>query len=242
MKNRIATIIVAAGQATRYGSPKVLESIGALPVVARSLTPFLALDQIDEFVIVTRDDLFDQVSAAIQPITDSRPVMLVSGGPRRQDSVAAGLAAVPEATIVIVHDGARPLVTSDAIARTIEAVLKGADSAVSAIPVSDTLKRKIGDSVETVDRSTIWRAQTPQAFLASALRAALSRASEDGIEATDESALIEQIGGALFLSPATSETSSLPSPVIAKFWRHWSRCNPDLSSLALELATTYIDW
>lgn len=121
-------------------------------------------------------------------------VTLVAGGPTRQASVTNGLAKI-ERDRVVVHDGARPFVTTDLVKRALEA-LADCDGAVTAIPIDETVKRVEGDRVlHTVDRSQLWRVQTPQAFWTEKLRIAHRRASIDGIEATDDAALIETFGG-----------------------------------------------
>src|SRR5690606_20519256 len=113
----------------------------------------------------------------------------VPGGASRSASVRAGLAAVPEdAGIVIVHDGARPLASTALFREVVEAVAAGADAAVPGIPVTDTLRRRSGD---TLDRSALLAVETPQAFRASALRAA--HAGDP--DATDDASLVERAGG-----------------------------------------------
>jgi 2-C-methyl-D-erythritol 4-phosphate cytidylyltransferase len=117
----------------------------------------------------------------------------VAGGATRSASVRAGLGAVPDgATVICVHDAARPLATVELYAAVIAAVDAGADGAVPGLPVGDTIKRIEGDTVvETLDRSTLVAVQTPQAFRAAALRAAHAA----GGEATDDAALVEAAGG-----------------------------------------------
>ncbi len=212
MNNQIAAIIVAAGQATRYGSPKVLESLAGVPVVVRSVSAFLLVESIGDIVVVSRSDLIPLVDRALKQMASGKDIRIVAGGDRRQDSVSAGLAAVPEAGVVVVHDGARPLVSPQIIRSTIDAVIAGADSAIAAVPVTDTLKRQYGDKVETVDRSNMWRAQTPQAFRADTLRVALARAETEGIAVTDESALIEQFGGKVILVEGDERNLKLTVP------------------------------
>jgi len=122
------------------------------------------------------------------------PFVFVAGGPTRQVSVANALELVPSER-VIVHDGARPFVTIDLIKRVLEA-LEGADGVVVAMPIDDTVKRVDGDRVlHTIDRRQLWHVQTPQAFWTEKLRIVHRRAELDGIDATDDAALIETFGG-----------------------------------------------
>ena len=118
----------------------------------------------------------------------------VAGGATRTDSVRAGLAAVPEdALVVLVHDAARPFVSDEVVGRVLAPLSEGWDGAIPGLPVPDTLKRVDGDGAvrETVSRDGLWAVQTPQAFLADALRRAYARAGD----ATDCAALVEAAGG-----------------------------------------------
>jgi 2-C-methyl-D-erythritol 4-phosphate cytidylyltransferase len=111
--------------------------------------------------------------------------------------VRRGLAAVPEAAdVVLIHDGARPLLTTDVVSRTLAAVTADA-GAIAALPVADTLKRvdEDGAIAGTVDRRGLWRAQTPQAFPRRLIVDAYERAAAERVEATDDAALVERFGG-----------------------------------------------
>jgi 2-C-methyl-D-erythritol 4-phosphate cytidylyltransferase len=132
---------------------------------------------------------------------------LVPGGADRQASVCAGLAAAPvETDVVLVHDGARPLVTPEIVNAAIRvAATEGA--AVVAVPVTDTIKvADVDDRVaETPPRGRLWAAQTPQAFRAGWLRAAHARALADGFRGTDDSSLVERMGRPVRLVPGSPE-------------------------------------
>lgn len=118
---------------------------------------------------------------------------LVIGGESRQRSVARGLERV-DAARVVVHDAARPFVTAEEVRRA-AAALDDADGAVTAVPVEETLKVVEGARiVATMDRTSLWRAQTPQAFRVAVLRAAHQRAAEEGYEGTDDAQLLERYG------------------------------------------------
>ena len=125
--------------------------------------------------------------------------MVVAGGARRSDSVRCGLEAVPEdCDLVLVHDGARPLASAQVFDAVIEAVLAGADAAIPAVAVTDTIKRVAdGQVAETLDRDDLVAVQTPQAFRTSMLRAA----HQDAPDATDDAALVEDLGGLVFVVP-----------------------------------------
>lgn len=173
------TIVVAGGSGTRFGGPKQYESLGSRRVLDWSVDTARAAS--DGVVVVV-------------PAADAAREGGVAGGASRSESVRAGLAHVPdEATIVCVHDGARPFADTTIFERVISAVREGADSAIPGVAVADTIKKvdRDGRVVDTPDRSSLAAVQTPQAFRASALRAAHAR----GGEATDDAALVEADGG-----------------------------------------------
>lgn len=122
--------------------------------------------------------------------------VFVEGGATRRASVAAGLAAVERPTVVV-HDGARPFVTTEMVTAVLEA-LETYDGATVAVPMDETLKRvEDGAVVATVDRTSLWRVQTPQAFRTDVLKAAHAAAASDDVEATDDAALVERFGGSI---------------------------------------------
>src|SRR5690606_33110722 len=153
-----------------------------------------------------RPDLVDVMRRVIDAQSLPRDVEVVAGGRRRQDSVAAGLNAAGNAGIAVVHDGARPLVTVEMIRATIDAIRAGADAALAAIPVADTLKRSSETGIETIDRASAYRAQTPQAFRADQLRSARARAGVEARAATDEATLVEEMGGRVEVVPGDERT------------------------------------
>ena len=188
----VSAIIAAAGRGARFGGarPKQLVTLGGHAILERSVAAFLGCDLVSSVVVALPADL-----AADPPLylrRASKPLQIVSGGDRRQDSVAHAFAAIVDrADIVVIHDAARPLVTDAIIRRTVEAAMESG-AAIAAVRARDTVKR--GDSaqriVETLSRDDIYLAQTPQAFRTSVLRDALGFAGE----ATDEAALAERAG------------------------------------------------
>jgi 2-C-methyl-D-erythritol 4-phosphate cytidylyltransferase len=137
-------------------------------------------------------------------------VVVVQGGKSRSESVRNGLAAVPiDVAIVVVHDAARPLAPSELFAHCIGAVRSGADGAIAALAVTDTVKRAIdGVVIETVDRSALVAVQTPQAFRADLLR----RAHHNGADATDDAGLIEALGGRVVVVEGDVRAGKLTTP------------------------------
>jgi len=179
---KVSGIVVAGGRGERFGAPKQFLQAGDLRLVDYAVAAAAAT--CDEVIVVL----------PVGSAWEGMPVAAaVPGGASRSASVRAGLAATdPEASIVVVHDAARPLASVELFELVIDAVRSGADAAVPAVGVADTLKRVAGGVVvETVDRADLVAVQTPQAFSASALR----RAHASGDDATDDAALIEAAGG-----------------------------------------------
>jgi 2-C-methyl-D-erythritol 4-phosphate cytidylyltransferase len=191
-----SVIIVAAGQGTRFGAaPKVLALAGGEPLLAWSLLAAANARTVREIVVVTGSHTDEQIRGLLGSLALKLPVDVVPGGDRRQDSVLAGVAAVsPDSETVLIHDGARPLVTPDmfdACAR--EARTSGA--AILAIPVSDTLKDVDGETIRgTRSRNGLWAAQTPQAFSREGIREAIKKTRTMKREFTDEASLYEALG------------------------------------------------
>src|SRR5689334_14619147 len=196
---RVTAIIAAAGAGKRLGSPapKQLLDLGGKTILARSVEAFDGHPSISDIVVVLPPDLASAGAESYLGPT-SRPVVVAAGGARRQDSVANAFAVVdPSAEIVLIHDAARPFVTSEVIDRTIEAA-GTFGAAVAAIEASDTVKRVERHPngalvVETIPRSTIFLAQTPQGFRREVLADAVAL-GRSGVEATDEAALAELAG------------------------------------------------
>jgi 2-C-methyl-D-erythritol 4-phosphate cytidylyltransferase len=130
------------------------------------------------------------------PAGYEEPPDRVAGGTSRSESVRRALDAAPEATVAVVHDAARPLVTSDVVRRCVETIEPGVDGAIAAARMDDTVKEAAPDGrvVRTLDRSVLWRIQTPQVFRADILREALDRDVTALAAATDDASLVEQMG------------------------------------------------
>lgn len=192
-------IVVAGGTGTRFGTAKQFESIGGARLVDRAVE--VTATACDEVVVVLPD---------AYPWDGSSVAAAVVGGATRSASVRAGLTAVPpSATIVVVHDAARPMASPALFDAVIGAVRRGADAAVPAVPVPDTVKRVDGDEVvETVSRDGLVAVQTPQAFRADALRAAHAV----GADATDDAALIEAADGRVVIVPGDRANLKVTTP------------------------------
>jgi 2-C-methyl-D-erythritol 4-phosphate cytidylyltransferase len=197
MKRDVGVIIVAAGSGSRTGSAELKQFrwVAGKPMLLHSIQTFQARPDVAMVVcVLPREYVGDPPPWIFQ--SDADRLLLSIGGRHRSESVANGLEDLPvECEVVIVHDAARPLVSTDTIARVIEEARKG-NGAIAALPVADTLKRvdSSGKVVVTVDRFGLWRAQTPQAFPRKVLERAHREAREADRVATDDSALCEQIG------------------------------------------------
>lgn len=188
----VAAVVVAAGAGKRFGGPKQFASLGGKPVLERTLEAFETHPEVGAIVLVLADrkggDLYREKYRKISDV--------VRGGKRRQDSVQRGFAVLaPDAEgIVLVHDGARPLVDRNLISRIIAATRSGG-AAVPVLPLGDTVKevreRRV---VRTADRSVLFRAQTPQGFLYPLLKEMLEAAERTGASGTDEAMLAEEMG------------------------------------------------
>ncbi len=213
----VAAVVLAGGSGERSGRTggKQLAVVAGRPVVSWSL---LALDAagLSHIVLVCPHEYSDEYrSSVLEPLGLSTPVSLADSGPTRHASVQAGVAALPSDTeIVVVHDGARPLVSS-AVVRGAVAMLAAhadADGVVVGHPSVDTLKLvDAGRIVETVDRQLVWSAQTPQVFRLPVLMAAHAEAERGG-PGTDDAALVERVGGAvlMFEGPRDNIKVTLP--------------------------------
>jgi 2-C-methyl-D-erythritol 4-phosphate cytidylyltransferase len=200
-------IVVAGGSGDRFGRPKQFLDLAGSTVVARSIAGARSVAAGVVVVVPAGQSAFDD---ARDPNFGAD--IRVDGGPSRAASVRAGLAAVPDdATVVVIHDAARPLAAPALFEAVVAAVTgrSGADGCIPVLPVTDTLKRVAGtEVVSTVDRSDLVAAQTPQAFGATVLR----RAHREGAEATDDAALLESIGATVRTVPGDPRNLKLTVP------------------------------
>jgi 2-C-methyl-D-erythritol 4-phosphate cytidylyltransferase/2-C-methyl-D-erythritol 2,4-cyclodiphosphate synthase len=213
----VATAVVLAGGAgARMGAavPKALLPLCGRPMLAWSVVTFASAPEVDRVVVVAPAGREAEVEAALQGLAGVHAV--VGGGSSRPRSVRAGLAAAPEDGAVLVHDAARPLVSAALVAAVL-AGLEGADGAIAAAPLADTLKRGGEDLTitGTVDREGLWRAETPQAFPVATLRDAIARADAAGALdlATDCASLVEAAGGRVRLVPSTEPNLKVTTPL-----------------------------
>jgi 2-C-methyl-D-erythritol 4-phosphate cytidylyltransferase len=197
----VAAVIVAGGAGERLGRPggKQLAEVLGRPVLSWTLEAFEAAPEVELIVVVCHPERIDEYRrVAVNPVDPRTPVHFAPGGDSRQASVRNGLAALPASVrTVLVHDGARPLVTPELIASSLEALAAepGTAGLVVGRPATDTIKRVEDHTVaETPDRSRYWTVQTPQVFAADVLMRAYEVAEADGFAGTDDASLVERLG------------------------------------------------
>lgn len=196
---RVTAIIAAggAGRRMRAARPKQLLELGGRTILARSVNAFDSHPSVSDLVVVVPPDLLPRDAQTYIGAT-VRPLTIVTGGPRRQDSVANAFASVdPSSEIVLIHDAARPFVSAEIIERTIDAAAAHG-AAIAALEANDTVKRVERHPygaliVETIPRDTVFLAQTPQGFRREVLADAVAL-GRSGVDATDEASLAERAG------------------------------------------------
>lgn len=194
-------IIVAAGSGSRYGSVKQYEVLRGRRV----------LDWARQVALRACEGVVMVVPADRMALREPGAHRVVPGGETRSASVRAGLDAIPDdADIVVVHDGARPLASLEVFHRVIDAVRDGADAAVPALGLTDTIRSLDGG---TIDRSRLVAVQTPQAFKAEVLR----KAHEQGGDASDDATLVEAIGGTVVVVEGETRNIKITTPIDLRF-------------------------
>ncbi len=216
---KTAAIVLAGGSGERFGHEggKQLVEISGRPMLTWSIAAFDAVEDVGEIVVVCPQDRADEYRArAIDPYPFVTPITMAPAGTTRQESAFSGLEyASEEYSYVVLHDGARPLISPELISHTIN-TLKGtldADGAIVATPSVDTLKVvENGCIVGTPDRRVFWNAQTPQVFRAGVYRRAHASALSDGFIGTDDSSLIERLGGKVLVVEGKRSNIKLTVP------------------------------
>jgi 2-C-methyl-D-erythritol 4-phosphate cytidylyltransferase len=198
----VVGILPAAGSGERLGAsgPKAFALCGGRPLLDWSLDVL--------------ESVCDRVVVAVPSGFEEGPDRVV-GGASRSASVRAALAAAPEATVAVVHDAARPLVSRDLVERCIAALDEGFDGAVAAAPVSDTIKEADPGMrvTRTLERSKLWAIQTPQVFRADVLRRALDVPEDVLAAATDDASLVEAAGGSVRVVEAPADNLKVTRPL-----------------------------
>jgi 2-C-methyl-D-erythritol 4-phosphate cytidylyltransferase len=195
----VSAIIVAAGQGKRMRGEqrKQYLSLEGLPILTRTLMVFDGCSAVNQIILVVPEDDIDYCRENIlRPTGLTQKILLIAGGRRRQDSVFNGLKTVDEnCTVVIIHDGVRPLVPQQRLIACIDGA-RESGACILGVPAHETLKQTDGSGqiIRTISRDDIWLAQTPQAFRHDLIRKAHEQARKEGYFATDDAALVEKMG------------------------------------------------
>ena len=211
---RVIAIILAAGSGVRMESEvnKHLLPLAGKPVIVYTLEAFERCAAIDAIVLVTSAENVAAYQALIAEHNITKVSHIVLGGETRQASAHNGLRAAGECDIVLLHDGARPLIAQ----REIEAVICDAaeyGGAVVAVPAKDTTVRTRDGFIEAqLERSTLWQVQTPQAFKAAIIREAYEAAARDGVQSTDDTGLVIRLGKTVKITPGSYANIKITTP------------------------------
>jgi len=192
-QQKVGAIIVAAGKGERMGGvDKMFALLGGKPVLARVIDTFEKCNSVDQIVVVISQENLEKCQRLVAEQGWSKVTEVCPGGERRQDSVAAGLKQLNQCKWVVIHDGARPLVTGDLIERGLEAA-RETGAAVAAVPVTDTIKVAGDDRIvrETPPRGNLWAVQTPQVFRFDIIAKAYQQVKA---EVPDDATLVERLG------------------------------------------------
>ena len=196
-KSGCTAVIVAAGDSLRMkslGNKQFLRLLG-MPVLAHTIKAFENASLVDNIIIVTKESLIPDVHNLIDEYKFNKATKVIKGGNSRQESVYNGLLCAEGASLVAIHDGARPLIAPEKIDEAIR-FAKENDNAVLGVPLSDTVKVVDEDNIitGTPDRNTLRLIQTPQIFPLPLLKEAYEKAMEDSFTGTDDSSLVERLG------------------------------------------------
>ncbi len=204
-------ILVAAGRGARMGADKLFLNVAGKPVVAHTWARFDEATSIDQIIVVVRAGMEKKFAAIAKEFKFKKKFEIVTGGAERQDSVWAGLEAVPPGSaIVAIHDAARPCVNNDLITATVK-YAEETGAAVAAHPVTDTIKESADGRLiqKNLDRSQLWAMETPQTFRLDVIRRAIAAARAKKMKFTDDTASCELIG-----QPVRLVSSIAPNPKV----------------------------
>ena len=212
--NYCTAVVVAAGNSSRMQQDKLLMDIGGKSVILHSLEALESSPSVDEIIIVTREDRLEEMACLAQGAGIEKLTKVVIGGATRTESALAGVSeANKKAKVICIHDGARPFVTEEIISECVhQAVLYNA--ACPVIPVKDTIRvAKDGVAIQTPPREDTFAVQTPQAFNADVIKAALCAAVRDGRTYTDDCAAVEAIGVKVRVVQGSEDNIKVTTPL-----------------------------
>jgi 2-C-methyl-D-erythritol 4-phosphate cytidylyltransferase len=215
--SKVTALIIAAGMGRRMGKAvaKQFLPLGDKPLLAHTLLVFQRSAEIDEIIpILSQEDIENCLRNVIERYHISKVKTLVVGGKERQDSVANGLQKLEKDTsVVLVHDGVRPFVTTEMIKETVDLAKKG-ECVVVGVPIKDTIKEvdEAGIIRHTLERSRLWAIQTPQVFPLNILKRAYEESYKHKVYGTDEATLVERAGGKVRVIMGSYENIKITTP------------------------------
>ena len=210
-QQKVGAVIVAAGKSRRMGGvDKLMARLGGEPLLIHATRPFQQCHLVDQIVVVVSDEAEERCRHLITGREWSKVSDICLGGRRRQDSVAAGLGRLRQCHWVIIHDGARPLVTVELIERGLAAA-EETGAAVAAVPVKDTIKVAGSDGIvgQTPPRHNLWAVQTPQVFRGDIISEAYRQVADD---VTDDASLVEKLGYRVKLYRGSYDNIKITTP------------------------------
>ena len=213
-QEQISAIIVAGGQGTRFQSkmPKQFTLVNGLPVLFHTLAPFVKHPQITEIVVVLPEEDLKFIDQLCEHFPNQK-INVIAGGTNRQSSVLNGLQAISCADQVLIHDGARPLVSTHLIGRTLDALKNGATTVCPVIPVTDSIVCIADDKVTSyINRSIHFRVQTPQGFNFQTILEAHKMASREELSFTDDCSIALHYGHEIINIEGDLENIKLSTP------------------------------
>lgn len=213
--NRCSVVVVAAGSSQRMGKDKLFLEIDGKPVIAHTLMALNASEAVDEIVVVTRPEKLEAIGVIVEGYAIDKVGKIVLGGENRTQSALAGVSETdPKAKVIAIHDGARPFVSDEVIKQVVhQAVLNHA--ACPGLPVKDTIRiaSPKGVAVQTPDRDSVFAVQTPQAFTADIIKAALTAAVRDEKSYTDDCAAVEAMGVKVYITAGDENNIKITTPL-----------------------------
>lgn len=207
-------IILAAGQGKRMGAGKnkLFLELNGKPVLIHTLNVFQQDEQCEGIILAIHPRDEQEYRELFTQYKIDKVLAMIPGGKERQDSVYNTLITFKSEEIVLVHDAARPFIDHTTIHRLVDVALE-TDAAIVAVPVKDTIKRvRLDEIVDTVERSSLWAAQTPQAFRMSLLNEAHQKAKQDQFIGTDDASLVERLHKKVSIVEGTYDNIKLTTP------------------------------
>ncbi|NQT24203.1 2-C-methyl-D-erythritol 4-phosphate cytidylyltransferase [candidate division KSB1 bacterium] len=212
---KTAVLIPAAGMGRRMENPipKQLIELQSKPILIHTLEKFEACESVQEICVIVPEDRIDEIRKLLNQWNIQKARDVIAGGEERTDSVYRGLEVLNSSTdIVLIHDAVRPFVSNQKIMDVIQAASEYG-AALLAVPATATVKKVQDGFVQnTLDRNQIWLAQTPQGFRLDLIRQAYEKVVNEGIKATDDAALVEQIGHPVHVIPGDETNIKITTP------------------------------